>query len=207
MYSPEGVPKAIAKRLPIYHQCLLKMRKQGKNTISSKELGKELGLEATMIRKDLAYFGELGKRGVGYDVELLFRTIRQVLNLDQHWKVVLIGNGKMASAVVEYNCLYGKNFRIVGVFAPGPVPAGKMLEHLPVQPLSELKKFVENEEIKLAILATRVQEAQEAVDQIAKSGIKAILNVSPVNLSLPDNIIEQRIDLTWNLQTLACHLE
>ncbi|MBM7853783.1 redox-sensing transcriptional repressor [Desulfohalotomaculum tongense] len=207
MVSAGGIPKAIAKRLPLYHRCLAKLREQGKYTVSSKELSREVGVEATMIRKDLTYFGELGKRGVGYNVELLYRTIGRTLNLDQHWEVIIVGTGKMASALVEYNCLYGRNFRIVAAFAPGTVSENMMVEHLTVQPLSALPKFVQDRDIKMAVLATSDLDAQVAANIIVRSGIRAILNFSPVDVCVPEDIKLLNNIITTEMQILACCLE
>lgn len=200
------IPKAIAKRLPLYRQSLSRLREDGKTSVSSKELSELMGIEATMIRKDLAFFGELGKRGVGYNVELLYRTIGRVMNLEQHWEVVLVGSGKMASALVEHYTIYGQNFRIVGVFAPEP-EEGSAVEHLPIKPLSELKKFVHDHDIKLGILATPLAETQKAADALVDAGIKAILSFAPVDVKVPLEVKISNNVLNVEIQMLTCYLD
>ncbi|MBO8137121.1 MAG: redox-sensing transcriptional repressor Rex [Desulfotomaculum sp.] len=207
MFSHNTIPRATAKRLPIYYQCLARLRNQGKRTISSKELSREVGVKSAMIRKDLAYFGELGKRGVGYNVELLYRTIGRILNVDQHWDIIIVGTGKMASALVEYNYLYGRNFRIVAVFAPGSSLSSTRVEHLEVKPLSALAKFVHDHGIKIAILAAPAEEAQVAANILAQSGIKAILNFSPVEVCVPERIKVINNIITTEMQILAYCME
>ncbi|MTI80652.1 MAG: redox-sensing transcriptional repressor Rex [Firmicutes bacterium] len=208
MASPDGMPRAIAKRLPLYHQSLAKLRKQGKCTVSSKELSKEVGVEATMIRKDMAFFGELGKRGVGYNVELLYRTIGRKLNLDQHWETVIVGVGKMAAALVEFNCLYGRNFRIVAAFNPEPALQNHtMVEHLPVQPLSFLPSFAKDNDIKIAILATTAAQAQMSANTIVQANIRSILNFSPVEICVPEDLKVINDIITTEMQILACYLD
>lgn len=199
------IPKATAKRLPLYYKSLSRLREEGKTTVSSKELSSMLGIDAAMIRKDLSRFGELGKRGVGYNIELLYRALGRALNIEQHWEMVLAGTGKMASALVEYNCLYGRNFRIMGVFASEPVPQAKV-EHLPVGSLSAMSKFIKDHNIKIGIIASTVADAQMIAEEMAKSGILAILNFTPADLYVPDNVKLLNDILTMEMQMLACCL-
>lgn len=201
------IPRATAKRLPLYHNSLTKLKEQGQKTISSKELSELLGIEAAMIRKDLACFGEMGKRGVGYNIELLCRALGRALNLDQHWEIVLAGTGKLATALVEYNRLYGRNFRIVGVFAPEPITPGAEVEHLSLQPLSAMEKFVEARGIQMGILATAAAEAQGVVNTMVEVGVTAILNFTPVDVYVPENVKLVNNILTMEMQMLACCMD
>ena len=202
----DNIPRAIIKRLPLYRQSLAKLRELGKTSVSSKELSKLVGVEATIIRKDLAFFGELGKRGVGYNVELLYRTVGRVLNIEHHWDVALVGSGKMASALVEYNALYGQNFRIAGVFGLEPVSEGEAVEHLPLKPLSELAKFVHDHDVKLGILATPPAGSQKAADALVSAGVKAILSFAPVDVEVPADVKVLNNILIVEIQILACCL-
>jgi redox-sensing transcriptional repressor len=206
MRSSSNISRAIAKRLPLYHQTLAKLKERGRLTISSKELSNEIGIEAAMIRKDLANFGELGKRGVGYNVELLYRTIGRILNIDQHWEIILYGSGKMANALVEYNSLYGRNFRIVAVFTSEQLPKGTMVEQLPVQPVTAMGKYIKDHDIKMAILTGSTVEAQLIANIMTENGVKAILNFVPIEINVPENIKVVNDILTMELQMLACSI-
>lgn len=201
------IPRATAKRLPLYHSSLTKLREQGKKTISSKGLSEVLGIEAAMIRKDLACFGEMGKRGVGYNIELLCRALGRALNLDQKWEIVLAGTGKLATALVEYNRLYGRNFSIVGVFAPEPITNGARVEHLSIQPLAGMEGFIESRGIKMGILATAATEAQGVANTMVQGGIMAILNFTPVDVYVPEKVKLVNNILTMEMQMLACCLD
>ncbi|MEG6617413.1 redox-sensing transcriptional repressor Rex [Peptococcaceae bacterium 1198_IL3148] len=207
MKYSQNLSKAIAKRLPLYRQGLARLKEQGKTTVSSKELSNEVGIEAAMIRKDLANFGELGKRGVGYNVDLLYRAIGRILNIDQHWEFILVGSGKMASALVEYNSLYGRNFRIVAVFSPEPVAKGTMVEQLMVQPITALGKFIKDREIKLAVLTGPIAKAQMSADVMVQNGVQAILNFTPLKIEVPENVHVVNDILTMEMQMLACLLD
>lgn len=200
----QRIPRATAKRLPLYHSSLKKLKEQGQKTISSKELSEILGIDAPMIRKDLACFGEIGKRGVGYNIELLYQTLSWALNLDQHWEVVLAGNGKLAAALVEYNRLYSQQFRIVGVFAPQAMQGH--IEHLPVQSLSTMEEFIRARGIKMGLIATSAAEAQEAANNMVRGGVAAILNFTPVDLDVPEGINLVNNIFTMEMQMLACCL-
>lgn len=166
-----------------------------------------LDLNPAQIRKDLAYFGEFGKKGIGYDVNYLIEKIRQILKLDQQINVALIGAGNLGHALCNYNMYLKDNMKIQAVFDNSPSKVGQKINHLTVEPLDKLPQIVKNEGIRVGIITVPSAEAQNVADQLTAAGIEAILNFAPTIIKVPSHIRVHYADFTADLLSLAYYLE
>lgn len=203
------VPAPAVRRLSLYLRELEGLFKQDAQTISSKQLGKALGLTDAQVRKDLAYFGQFGHPGIGYPVEELIVRIRGILGTDHLWNALLVGAGNLGRALVRYRGFIRKGFRIVAVFDNNPAKVGQrigMPPELEILPLDELKQVIAERDIRMAIIAVPTEFAQELVDRLVASGIKGILNFAPATLSVPEDVRLDSVDMAIHLEQLAFHL-
>ncbi len=201
------IPRATAKRLPVYYRYLNVLLNANKHRVSSTELSEAVQVDSATIRRDFSYFGELGKRGYGYDVESLLKFFRGILNQDKLTSVALVGVGSLGSALMNYNFHQSTNLRISAAFDPKPELANTIKSGIPVYPAAELEKQIKEQQIDAAILTVPGEKSQEVTDQLVAAGVHGILNFTPVRLSVPKNVQVQNIDLTNELQTLIYFIE
>ena len=201
------IPRATAKRLPVYYRYLNALLNGKKRRVSSTELSEAVQVDSATIRRDFSYFGELGKRGYGYDVESLIKFFKGILNQDKLTSVALVGVGSLGSALMNYNFHQSTNLRISAAFDPKPALANTIKSGIPVYPANELKKQIKEQQIDVVILTVPASQAQSVTDDLVEVGVHGILNFSPVRLSVPDNVQVQNIDLTNELQTLIYFIE
>lgn len=202
----EKISDAVIRRLPVYLRLLTRMKRLGFRTISSQQLGKELDYNPAQIRKDLAYFGEFGRKGIGYDVDYLIKKIDQILNLDQPIHVVLVGAGKLGQAISHYNVYQNENMKIVAIFDHSTERIGTNITGIAIQPLDELQKVIEERNIKIGIITVPDFAAQEVADKMVNAGITAILNFAPVVLRTPEHVRVSNADVTAELHSLAYYV-
>jgi len=197
------VSEATISRLPLYIDCLAKLAGQGIRVVSSEELAKLAGVKAAQLRKDLSYLGDFGVRGLGYDVQLLLRQIAKYLGLTRHWSVIIVGFGKLGSALANYAGFPERNYHVVAAFDVNPMrldlPAGEGRVH----PLSELEDVIREKEVDLAIVTTPASAAQATVDRLVAAGVRSILNFAPVPLIVPEGVNLREVDLATELQILS----
>jgi len=203
----DKISDAVVRRLPVYLRFLNELVAKNVTTVSSQDLGNKLDLNPAQIRKDLAYFGEFGKKGIGYDVGYLIEKIRQILKLDKSIHVALVGAGKLGHALCNYNIYSRDNLKITAVFDASPSKIGEQINNMTVQPISELKKTVQNNNIRIGIITVPASEAQQVANLFVDAGIEAILNFAPVILKIPQAIRIHHADFTTELQSLAYFLE
>lgn len=201
------ISEAVVRRLPIYLRYLSELKMHDISTVSSQDLGNRLDLNPAQIRKDLAYFGEFGKKGIGYDVSYLIEKIRQILKLDQSISVALVGAGNLGQALCNYNAFLNDNMRIVAVFDASPNKVGRTINSLTVQPMTELTATIEKAEVRVGIITVPSTEAQSVANLFVQSGVEAILNFAPANIKVPPEIRVHYADFTAELQSLAYYLE
>ncbi|MFF2482203.1 redox-sensing transcriptional repressor Rex [Paenibacillus sp. NPDC058071] len=201
------ISEAVVKRLPIYLQVLNELYYREIQTVSSQELGIKLDLNPAQIRKDLAYFGDFGRKGIGYDVTYLIEKIRQILKLDQKINVALVGAGNLGHALCNYNKYSNDNMKITAVFDVHPSKIGTQINHLTVLPIEALAETVKELNIRLGIITVPAFEAQNVANQIVEAGIEGILNFAPAILRVPDEIRIHHVDFTRELLSLAYYLE
>jgi redox-sensing transcriptional repressor len=201
------ISEAVVRRLPIYLRFLNELQMKNVQTVSSQDLGQKLDLNPAQIRKDLAYFGEFGKKGIGYDVVYLIEKIRQILKLDRLIEVALVGAGNLGHALCNYNTYLKDNLKITAVFDASPNKVGEQIHNLKVQPMDELVHTVQSQAIRVGIITVPAHEAQNVANQFVEAGVEAILNFAPMILKVPNEMRVHYADFTTELQSLAYYLD
>ncbi|MGE0591950.1 MAG: redox-sensing transcriptional repressor Rex [Vicinamibacterales bacterium] len=205
--TPEQVSELTTNRLSVYLRCLNELDAAAVETISSQALAEQFQLNAAQIRKDLAYFGEFGVRGVGYYVKDLRRHLRQILGLDQHLRVVIMGAGNLGMALADYPGFRQEGFEIAALFDAANEKIGhESRAGVPIYDIKELRRLARRERLDIAVIAVPAPQAQPVVDQVIQAGIKAILNFSPGSLKVPAEIKLKSVDLTVSLESLSFFL-
>jgi redox-sensing transcriptional repressor len=194
------------RRLSVYTRCLLQLEEDGIKTISSQELAERFNLNSAQVRKDLAYFGEFGVRGIGYYVSGLKAELQRILGLDREWPVALVGLGNLGAALFRYKGFGRQGFRIVAIFDEDPAKAGRELDGVPVFASRDLAREVKAGGIQIAIVAVPPEAAQAVTDNLVAAGIKAVLNFAPVRLKVPRDVRLKDVDLSIELETLSFYL-
>lgn len=198
-----AVPKAVVARLSLYLRQLELFVKQQRETVSSRQLGKALGITDAQVRKDLAYFGQFGYPGIGYRTEELAEGIRRILGTDHTWPVALVGVGNLGRALVGYRGFPEQSFRVAALFDSDHEKIGSTYEGCTVYGLDDLSRVVAEEGIMLAIIAVPADCAQQVADQLVAAGIQGILNFAPTPLSVPASVHLVVVDLTVQLEQLS----
>ena len=201
------IPKATAKRLPLYYRYLLLLNDEGKDKVSSTELAEAVQVDSASIRRDFSYFGSLGKRGYGYDVKNLLSFFKKILNQDTLTNVALVGVGNLGHALLNYNFKRSNNIRISCAFDINPEITGKITQGVPVYSMDEMKQQIADQQIRIAILTVPQATAQKTADEMIEAGIKGIMNFTPIRLSAPNGVRIQNVDLATELQTLIYFLD
>jgi len=205
--NQDAVSELTTARLSVYLRSLETLEAAGINTISSKDLAEQFRLNAAQIRKDLAYFGEFGVRGVGYYVKDLRRHIREILGLNRQIKVVIMGAGNLGLALADYPGFRHDGFEIVGLFDIARDKIGQYSKGgVVIRALKDLPKVVEREQVEIAVVAVPANAAQMVVEQVVEAGIRAILNFSPETLRVPRGTKLKNVDLTTSLESLSFFL-
>jgi len=200
------IPEATVKRLSLYLRCLERLREEGRKVVSSTDLSCHLQTTDAQVRKDLAYFGGFGKRGLGYEVEPLISELKSILGLDRTRKIALVGAGKLGLALVAYPGFKRRNFRISRVFDNAARKIGRLWEGVEIQDVELTDRVIKKEQIEIGIIATPGEAAQGVAERLAKAGAKAILNFAPVRISVPEPVIVKNVDLTLELENVSYHL-
>lgn len=204
---------AVVRRLPIYLRVLEEAIRDGnKELMSSQELGERAGVSPALVRKDLAWFGEFGKQGVGYDVENLRAELRRILHLDRDIPIALVGVGSLGAALVRYfRRRYaadpGFHLDIVALFDADPEKQGKTIEGVLVEPPELIQERVRDLGIRMAIVAVPAEAAQSVVNALMEAGVRLLFNFAPVKLTVPEDAHIVNADLSLELQRLAYYLE
>lgn len=201
------ISEAVVRRLPVYLRFLNELSGKNVTTVSSQDLGQKLDLNPAQIRKDLAYFGEFGKKGIGYDVDYLIEKIRQILKLDKIINVALVGAGNLGRALCNYNAYLKDHMKIVAVFDSHDAKVGGSINNLKVKPMDELKGTIELLSIRIGIITVPAAEAQQVANQFVESGVEAILNFAPIIIKVPNEVRVHHADFTTELQSLAYYLD
>jgi len=197
------IPKKAIYRLSIYHRCLQKLSDSGQETVSSTTLAKVAGVKPAQLRRDLAYFGQFGTRGLGYPVAGLILTIREALGREHLQPVVLVGAGNLGSALLRYGGFQKEGFDVIAAFDANPAKARARALEIPVHDVSAMEGFITKNEVKLAILCVPVGFAQEVTNRLVSCGIQGILNFSPIMLEVPADVTVNNVDLALELEHLG----
>jgi redox-sensing transcriptional repressor len=205
--SSEQVSELTTNRLSVYLRCLNVLDAAGVRTVSSQALAEQFHLNAAQIRKDLAYFGEFGVRGVGYYVKELRRHLRQILGIDRGVCVAIMGAGNLGLALADYPGFRDEGFEIVAMFDTSREKIGhRSRAGVPIYDLKDLRKVVRRERIRIAVIAVPAGAAQSVVNTVAAAGIRAVLNFSPGTIKVPDGVKLKSMDLTVSLESLSFFL-
>jgi redox-sensing transcriptional repressor len=205
--SGESVSELTTNRLSVYLRCLNLLDATGVRTVSSQALADQFHLNAAQIRKDLAYFGEFGVRGVGYYVKELRRHLRQILGIDRGVCVAIMGAGNLGLALADYPGFREEGFEIVAMFDTARDKIGhRSRAGVPIYDVRELRKIVRRERIRIVVVAVPAAAAQNVVSMVVAAGIKAVLNFSPGTVKVPDDVKLKSMDLTVSLESLSFFL-
>jgi len=205
-YRLPKIPEMTIRRLSVYTRCLLQLEEDGVATISSQELAERFNLNSAQVRKDLAYFGEFGVRGIGYHVTGLKAELQRKIGLDREWPVALVGLGNLGSALFHYKGFTRQGFRIAVVFDDDPAKIGREIDGVPIVGTQDLAREVRARQLEIAIVAVPAEAAQTVTDQLVAAGIKAVLNFAPARLRVPREARLKNVDLSIELETLSFYL-
>jgi len=197
------IPRKTIYRLSIYLRCLARLRENGIGTVSSEALAKAAGVKSTQLRKDLAYFGTFGTRGLGYEVAELSKKISEELGTSRLQPVILVGVGNLGLALLSYRGFEKEGFEIVVAFDAEPRRKRDKEIKQPIYGMNELPELVKNQNVKMAILTVPAAAAQEVANQLIQSGITGILNFSPIVLAVPEEIMVNNVNLAIELENLS----
>ena len=201
------IPRATAKRLPLYYRYLNILHYGGKDRVSSNELAKAIHVDSATIRRDFSYFGALGKRGYGYDVDDLIEFFKNILHQDRLTNVALIGVGNLGHALLNFNFHQDSNIRISAAFDTNPKNINTIQGGVPIYPMDQIVAQLKEQQISVVILTVPSNVAQEVANQVAQAGVNGILNFTSIRLNVPAGIRVHNVDLTNELQTLIYFID
>jgi len=204
--SPYEAPEPTIGRLAIYLRCLRQAAKEGLQTISSADIEQRTGITSGQVRKDLSYFGEFGKPGLGYAVGPLLARLSKIMRLDREQKVIIVGGGNLGSALAGYLGFGESGFRIAAIFDKDEKKIGKKLWQHEIKDTAQLASFNSGAGVEIGVIATPASTAQEVCELLANAGVKAILNFAPVRLKPPAGVVVRNVDLTQELEVLSYFL-
>ncbi|MFA4843666.1 MAG: redox-sensing transcriptional repressor Rex [Candidatus Margulisiibacteriota bacterium] len=198
-----NVSNRIIARLSLYYRCLYNLAQQGTFSIASKNLAALVGLKPDQVRKDLSYFGKFGKPRVGYNVLDLKGALARILGLEQGRRVAIVGMGNLGQALVGYKGFEELGFKIVAAFDNSPNKIGKKYRGKYCYNIGSLATVCRQEGVEMVILTVPTEAAQSLAQEIAKAGVKAILNFAPVQLSVPKGVKVNNVDLASELKSMS----
>ncbi|MBJ8349414.1 redox-sensing transcriptional repressor Rex [Streptococcus zalophi] len=204
MASDKMIPNATAKRLSLYYRIFKRFNADNIKKANSKQIAEAIGIDSATVRRDFSYFGELGRRGFGYDVQKLMNFFADILNDNAITNVLLVGVGKLGGALLNYRFHERNKMKITMAFdvKENELVGTTTPDGIPIYDISDIKKYIKKTNIETAILTVPSNKAQEVAEILVDAGIRGILSFSPVNLALPKNVVSQYVDLTSELQTL-----
>jgi redox-sensing transcriptional repressor len=200
------VPDTTVQRLPVYLRALLQCKAERIPLVNSVDIAHMAGTNAAQVRKDLSYLGELGTRGIGYDVDSLIGDISARLGLTEERKIAVVGAGRLGTALVSYRGLAERGFQVVAVFDSDPAKVGLSIGEVVVRPVADLETALCEGCVDIAVITTPADAAQDVADRVVRGGVTAILNFAPVTLSVPEGIAVRHVDLSVELQVLSFYL-
>jgi redox-sensing transcriptional repressor len=209
MKPPLSIPNATISRLVTYLRILTTLEKNGVNRTSSDLLAEEAQVSAFQVRKDLAYFGRFGTRGMGYTVLTLRRELQRILGLNRPWNCVIVGMGRLGQALADYPGYMESNlyeFELRGLFDIDPQKVGMQMRGLSVQHINDLEKVAREHTVSMGFITVPVEKAQDAADALVKAGVKGILNFAPTVLEVPEDVAVEQVDFMAGMKRLAFYI-
>ena len=207
MKNRDSIPEATIERLPLYYRCLDKLVTfEEMEVVSSKELGGRLGIPSTQVRKDLSYYGEFGRRGVGYNVKDLKKSVGKILGVNKKWPAILIGAGNLGRALVNYDGFEKMGLKVTDILDNDLNKIGNKVGNITVKSVKQLDNAVKENESKLGIITVPAEAAQQVAEELVDAGVKAIWNFAPTRLYVPDDVAVRNEDLAVGIVSLIYHL-
>ena len=191
------------RRLSLYLRFLEEFENAGLTTVSSEELAARGGTTSAQVRKDLSFFGSFGKRGLGYQVAELTQRMRRILGLERDWRVVIIGVGKIGSALAQYEGFQQRGFSVVGLYDSDPAKIGREMYDLTVRAVESLVEDNRERPVDIAVIAVPASAAQRVVDQVVAAGITGIMSFAPIQLHVPAEVTLNTVNMAMELERLS----
>ena len=201
------IPRKTIYRLSIYSRCLARLRDNAIPTVSSEALAKAAGVKPTQLRKDLAYFGTFGTRGLGDDVAELYTKIAEELGTSRLQPVILVGVGNLGLALLSYRGFEKEGFEIIAAFDAEPARKRDKAVRQNILGMDKLRDFVRENGVKMAILSVPAAVAQEVANTLVQAGLAGILNFSPMVLDVPEEVIVNNVNLAIELENLSYFIQ
>ncbi len=196
-------PQLAIRRLSMYYRTLAALREQGVGNVSSEHLSTLTGSTAAQVRRDLAYFGSFGRRGVGYEVESLQSHMKEILGIGEGWPMALVGVGNLGSALLAYDGFPRQGFRIVEAFDSDPRRVGTVIRDVVVKPMDQFGETIQERHIAMALLAVPAKAAQAVTEQLIDAGVRCLLNFAPISLKVPSHVYLASVDLSIEVEYLS----
>ena len=197
------IADSTVRRLSLYLRFLEESTNRGLVTISSDELARRGGTTSAQVRKDLSFFGSFGKRGLGYSVPELTESLREILGLRRDWQVIIVGAGKIGTALAQYRGFRQRGFRVTAVYDRDPKKIGTRWDSLTVRDMAEIERDIAKEHPDIAVLTTPAEEAQVVVDRLVSAGVRALLNFAPIQLQVPADVTLKNVNMAMELEGLS----
>jgi len=202
------IAEPTVERLVLYYRLLTQLHNEERRVVSSQEIGEMLGLKASQVRKDLSYFGEIGKRGVGYHVERLYKLISDILSPKRLWKIALVGVGRLGEALLGHKALRSEKFRIEALFDNDPSKIGTEICGIPCYNSEDMTEVLREKDIEVIILTVPAGAAQISADRAVAAGtVKGILSFATTSVSVPEDVLVYRVDISVELEKLLFFLK
>jgi redox-sensing transcriptional repressor len=205
--KPKNIPAPTVGRLSRYLRAFSLFERDGVEIVSSRELATASGLNPEAVRKDLAHFGQFGRRGIGYNVKTLGAKVRNILGVSRPWSVAIVGVGHLGQSLLQYEGFAKAGFRVQAAFDTDPSKIGWELEGVKIQPPASMKQELREKKIKIAILTVPANRAQRAAEELTDAGIKAILNFTPAMLNVPPSVLVRAVDMASEMEQLTYFLD
>ncbi len=202
----EKISELTTNRMSVYLRCLNELAAKGEKTVSSDKLAERFHMNSAQIRKDLAYFGEFGVRGVGYYVEDLRKHLTKILGLNKEHCVAIIGAGRLGMALADYYGLTQTNFSVAALFDADPKKIGKLVGGVEIFNIKDFARVAKKGKIDVAVIAVPAPFAQSVLESVTKAGIKAVMNFAPIPLKVDGDVKMKTVDLTISLESLSYFL-
>lgn len=200
------ISQAVIRRLPRYYRYLGELLENGVERISSNDLSKQMKVTASQIRQDLNNFGGFGQQGYGYNVKYLYTEIGKILGLEEDHNIVIIGAGNLGQALANYAAFEKRGFILSGIFDVNPRLKGMTIRGVPIRMMDELKSFVKENDVEIAVLTIPKEKAIEVANMLVDNGVRAIWNFAHTDLNLPENIIVENVHLSESLMQLSYNI-
>jgi redox-sensing transcriptional repressor len=197
------IADSTVRRLSLYLRFLEEFENAGLTTVSSDELAARGGTTSAQVRKDLSFFGSFGKRGLGYQVAELTQRMRRILGLERDWRVIIVGIGKIGSALAQYEGFQQRGFRVVGLYDSDPAKIGREVYNLPVLPIEAIAEDNRERPVDIAVIAVPASAAQRVVDQVVAAGITGIMSFAPIQLHVPADVTLNTVNMAMELERLS----